>query len=181
LRMAGELADGVWIRVGRHPDNLRAAWEQVCEGARSVGRDPADIELGLIFHTAVADDPQIAHTMALAIAAGYYEYSPFLFDAPGISWAGPDVHELRVQAYPDFHHHRDPVHAGKLVSFLPPEAADAFALYGDWDAIASQLQAVLQLGLPVSVILPHPITPVGSTVNYLRDCAEQLIRNFRAE
>ncbi len=178
LRMAGRVADGVWIRVGTHPANLRAAWQAVCDGAAEAGRDAAGIRVGLIFHTAVSDDPERARTIARALAAGYYEHSPHLFDTAGLAWNGPDMRELQRQVWPDFHHHRDMEAAGRVVGFLPDACADAFALHGDWDAIGEQLQRALAVGLPVSMVLPHPVLPVDSGVNYLRDCARHLLPAF---
>ena len=178
LQMAGAIADGVFLRVGRHPTNLLAAWTAVCQGAESVGRDVSEIQLGLIFHTAVSSDLQQARRIAKALAAGYYEYSPGLFNALGFRWTGPDVDELKQKAWPDFHHHRDPEFAGGLVDFLDDAVADAFALYGDWDAISQQLGSVLALDLPVSVVLPHPVLPNGSTLDYLQAAAQHLLPKF---
>lgn len=176
--MAGAIADGVFIRAGTHPANLRASWDAVCDGARAAGRDPAEIELGLIFHTAYCEDREQARTIAKALAAGYYEYSPFLFDAPGFAWSGADVHELKRQAWPDFHHHRDPVRAGRLVDFLGDDVADGFALHGNWSDIIGQLKAVLALDLPVSIVLPHPVLPANSAVDYMGMCAQRLLPAF---
>ncbi len=178
LRMAGAIADGVFIRVGTDARNLHAAWGAVCDGARAAGRDPNALRLGLIFHTAFDEDRSRARTIAKALAAGYYEYSPFLFDAIGARWAGTDVHELKKDVWPDFHHHRDPEHAGRVVDFLDDATADAFALHGDWDAITEQLHGVLTLDLPVSVVLPHPVLPKGSTVDYLADFARHVMPAF---
>ena len=33
LKMAGAIADGVFIRVGCDPQNIKSAWQSVCEGA----------------------------------------------------------------------------------------------------------------------------------------------------
>lgn len=179
LRMAGRLADGVWIRVGRDAANLEMAWAAVCAGAEEAGRVVEDLQIGLIFHTAVCDQPADARLIGKAIAAGYYEYSEFLFDAPGFTWSGPDPHQLRPQVYPDFLHHRDPVAAGRLVDFLPDEVADAFALYGSWADIGQQLKDTLaHCPMPVNYVLPHPVLPLGSEVDYLHDCAQHLLRNF---
>jgi 5,10-methylenetetrahydromethanopterin reductase len=178
LRMAGRVADGVWIRVGTHPSNLKTAWNAVCEGAREAARDPAEIQLGLIFHTAVSTDRDQARTMGKAIAAGYYEYSPFLFDQPGYQWTGANPDVLREQLWPDFHHHRDPVHTGTVVDFLDDDIADAFALYGDWDQIGVQLQAVLDLGLPVSMVIPHPVLPLDKPIDFIWECAAHLLPAF---
>ena len=178
LRMAGRVADGVWIRVGTHPANLINAWTSVCHGAREVGRDPKDILLGLIFHTIVSRDRDRARTIGKAIAAGYYEYSPFLFDAPGFQWSGKAAHVLSESVWPDFHHHKDLVHAGTVVDFLDDDIADAFAMHGDWDQIGTQLKSLLELGLPVSIVLPHPIVPLDEPVDFIAECAQRLLPAF---
>src|SRR5262249_25560765 len=46
LRMAGGVADGVFIRVGTHPANIKTAVDAIHGGAREAGRDPASIGLG---------------------------------------------------------------------------------------------------------------------------------------
>jgi 5,10-methylenetetrahydromethanopterin reductase len=130
LRAAGRVADGVFIRVGRHPANLTHAVAQVHAGAAEVGRDPGDIGIGLIFHTLMSDDPATVSTVSRSMAAGYYEYSPALFDVAGLSWDGPSVGELRSRVYPDFHHAADLEDAGRAVSFLDDDAARSFSLFG---------------------------------------------------
>ena len=176
LRMAGRVADGVWIRVGTHPDNLRAAWQWVCDGAAEAGRDVSSIALGLIFHTAVSEDVDEALCIAKALAAGYFEYSPFLFEGAGHTWNGPAIHELQKQVWPDFHHHPDMLAAGKVVDFLSSEVATAFALHGSWAQIGAQLEAVFDLGLPVDYVLPHPVLARGSAINFLEAAPSQLPR-----
>ncbi len=179
LRMAGRAADGVWIRVGRDPDNLNMAWGAVKAGLRDSGRDISELQIGLIFHTAVNSDPDAARLMAKAIAAGYYEYSKFLFDLPGLAWRGDDPHVLREIVYPDFLHHQDMVFAGTQVDFLEDRAAEAFALFGDWAAIANQLKATLAASeIPAQWVLTHPVLPLGSTVDFMRDAARELIPIF---
>jgi 5,10-methylenetetrahydromethanopterin reductase len=162
LRMAGATADGVFLRVGRHPDNLRYAVARVHEGAAEAGRDPDDVRIGLIFHTLVSDDPEEIASTARAVAAGFYEYSPRLFDIAGFRWDGapPDELEARL-GIDDFHHAPDPVAAGRLLDFLGDDVADAFALFGSAADIAAQIDAVLGLGFRVDVVVPHPVpTPV---------------------
>lgn len=178
LKMAGAHADGVYLRVGTHPENIKHSWDLVCQGAKEAGRDIGEVGLALIFHTAYSEDPAEARLIANAMAAGYYEYSPILFERVGFNWNGPDVEKLRQQAWPDFHHHRDPVKAGELVDFLPDEAADSFALHGTWDQIETQLKQVLALELPVSIILPHPVLAYRSSVNFIQECAKNLIPRF---
>ncbi|MCZ6711795.1 MAG: LLM class flavin-dependent oxidoreductase, partial [Gammaproteobacteria bacterium] len=178
LRMAGRVADGVWIRVGTDPANLINAWTSVCDGAREAGRDPKNILLGVIFHTIISTNRDRARTIGKAIAAGYYEYSPFLFDAPGFQWSGEPAQVLSERVWPDFHHHKDLVHAGRVVDFLDDDIADAFALHGDWEQISAQLQSLLELDLPVSIVLPHPIVPLDEPIDFIGECAQRLLPAF---
>lgn len=128
LRMAGRVADGVFIRVGRHETNLRTSIEAVRAGAEEAGRQPDDVKIAIILHTILTDDIESAAIMERSMAAGYYEYSPMLFDPLGFSWDGPDVEELKKQVWPDFHHANDLIASGRLVSFLSDDVVDAFAL-----------------------------------------------------
>ena len=119
--MAGGVADGVFIRVGTHAANLTAAITAIRAGAAEAGRDPSTVRLGAIFHTVLVDDPDRALTMARSMAAGYYEYSPSLFEPPGFVWTGADPEALkhRHQVWPDFHHAPDLEASGRVVDFLP--------------------------------------------------------------
>jgi 5,10-methylenetetrahydromethanopterin reductase len=109
LRMAGSVADGVFIRVGTHRANITRTVEAIRAGAAEAGRDPSSVRVGAIFHTVLVDDPARALLMGKSMAAGYYEYSPALFEAPGFAWSGPDPETLKhdKQVWPDFHHAAD--------------------------------------------------------------------------
>ena len=124
LEMGGRVADGVFIRVGTHPELIEDSVARIRRGAASAGRDPAGVRLGIIFHTVLVDDRDDALTMARAMAAGYYEYSPMLFDPPGLRWDGPDPEALKEQygVWPDFHHDPDLLKAGRAVE-LPQRGA----------------------------------------------------------
>ena len=177
--MAGAHADGVFIRVGTDARNIEAAYQQVVEGAKSAGRNPKDVKIGVIFHVAVDADAARATTIAKAIAAGYYEYSPFLFDNIGLHWNGTSVHELKREVFPDFHHARDLLAAGAAVNFLPQQAVDAFALYGGFADIAAQLERALDIDVPIDIVLPHPMLAPDSSLDYLAEFARQVIRPWR--
>jgi 5,10-methylenetetrahydromethanopterin reductase len=160
LRMAGGCADGVFLRVGTHPANIGAAIDGVRAGAVEAGRDPASVGVGLIFHTVLVDDPARALLMGKSMAAGYYEYSPTLFAAPGLAWAGPPPDALKRErgVWPDFHHAADLEASGRAVDFLPDAAADAFCLRGGPAQISRQiLDIVRAVSVPVDHIVLHPI------------------------
>ena len=109
LRMAGGVADGVFIRVGTHAGNIETSIDAIRAGAAEAGRDPAAVRVGAIFHTVLVDDAGARAADGQSMAAGYYEYSPMLFDPPGLRWAGPDPETLKHdrQVWPDFHHAPD--------------------------------------------------------------------------
>ena len=74
------------------------------------------------------------------MAAGYYEYSPTLFEAAGLTWSDRiPRRSSRRQVWPDFHHAPDLEASGRAVDFLPDAAADAFCLRGGPDEVVEQL------------------------------------------
>ena len=187
LRMAGGVADGVFIRVGAHAANIATAVDAIRAGAKDAGRDPARVRLGAIFHTVLVDDPARALTMAKSLAAGYYEYSPRLFDPPGLRWLGPDPEALKRdrQVWPDFHHAPDLEASGRVVDFLPTSAADAFALRGTPADIVTQLVALLR-SAPAEfdhVVLhpiPNPPAPDEGEQGYMTRVAREILPRVRA-
>jgi len=160
LRMAGGVADGVFIRVGTHEANIATAVEAIRAGAADAGRDPSAVRLGAVFHTVLVDDPGRALTMAKSMAAGYYEYSPALFDPPRFAWTGADPETLkrRHKVWPDFHHAVDLGASGRVVDFLPESAADAFSLRGDPREVADRFIDVLRAApAEFDYVVLHPI------------------------
>ncbi len=179
LKAAGRTADGVFLRVGTAEANLRAAIDAVYAGAIEAGRDPASIRLGLVVHTALEADPARALAIGKSMAAGFYEYSPHLFEIAGLAWDGPPVHELQHLVHPDFHHHPDLVESGGLVDFLPEAAADAFAFRGTTEAITDQLVATLSLGIDFDIVVlqpvPNPPVPRGDEPDYMERIARDVL------
>ena len=176
LEMAGRVADGVFIRVGVHSENLRLAVDAVRAGERAAGRAVGEVRIGCVFHTVFGEDAAKVGRIARAVAAGYYEYSPRLFANIGLPWDGEDMALLKRRVWPDFHHARDMEAAGDVVAFLPDAAANAFALRGPFEAIREQLCATLDLGLPIEIVVPHPVpTPAPGELDYARRFAERVI------
>lgn len=187
LRMAGAVADGVFIRVGTHAANLGTAVAAIRAGAEEAGRDPRSVPVSAIFHTVLVDDPARALAMGKSMAAGYYEYSPTLFDAPKLAWEGADPHALkhRHHVWPDFHHAPDLEASGRAVDFLPAEAADAFCLRGDPDAIVEQLvDALVSAPCAFEHVVLHPIpnppSPDDPDRGYTARVAREILPRVRA-
>jgi 5,10-methylenetetrahydromethanopterin reductase len=157
IRTAAGIADGVYLRVGRDPSNLRRAADLLREGATSSGRRPEDVGIGLVLHTIWRQDPAEIAAISRSMAAGFYEYSPSLFENAGIEWNGPPVEELRRRVWPDFHHARDLVASGDAVAFLPERAAQGFSLFGSPAEMAGQLRQAMEILGRVDVVVPHPV------------------------
>jgi 5,10-methylenetetrahydromethanopterin reductase len=186
LRMAGGVADGVFIRVGTHPANIATAVDAIRAGAADAGRDPSALRLGAVFHTVLVDDPDRALTMARSMAAGYYEYAPSLFAPPRLIWTGPDPETLkhRHHVWPDFHHAPDLEVSGRVVDFLPASAADAFSLRGGPTEVAEQLIDVLrsapaEFDYVVLHPVPNPPTPDDPERGYLARMAREVLPRVR--
>lgn len=74
LRLAGRHADGVMIGTGLFPELIADSIEQVNEGAREAGRDPAEVETWIFAKANVADERETAVDeikMALAASANH--------------------------------------------------------------------------------------------------------------
>jgi 5,10-methylenetetrahydromethanopterin reductase len=176
LRAAGRSAVGVFMRVGTHPANVRAAVDAIRLGEAEAGRRPGEVSLGLIVHTCRSQEPSDVRAIIRAMAAGFYEYAPALFDAPGFEWNGTPIDELKEQLWPDFHHAADLVAAGGLVDFLPDEIADSFAFHGTAADVADQLGRILNEVPEIEIVVPHPVPmPIrGELNNYMRWLGEDL-------
>jgi len=157
IAMAARVADGVYLRVGRDPSNLRHAADLLREGATSSGRSPDEIGIGLVLHTIWRQDPIEFAAISRSMAAGFYEYSPSLFEDAGIEWEGPPVEDLRRRVWPDFHHAQDLVASGQVVGFLPERAAQGFSLFGSPTEMAAQLRQAIGILGRVDVVVPHPV------------------------
>jgi alkanesulfonate monooxygenase SsuD/methylene tetrahydromethanopterin reductase-like flavin-dependent oxidoreductase (luciferase family) len=178
----------VFIRVGTHPANIARAIGAIRAGARDAGRDPATVRIGAVFHTVLVDDPRRALAMGKSMAAGYYEYSPALFEAPGLAWTGADPERLKHEhrVWPDFHHAPDLEASGRVVDFLPAAAADAFCLRGAPAEITEQLVSVIgaapaALDHVVLHPIPNPAIPDDPDRGFMARIARDVLPGVRAK
>ena len=168
LRAAGRSADGVFLRVGTHPANIEASMAAIRAGAVEAGRSPDEVAIGLIVHTCHRDDPDQIRAITRAMAAGFYEYAPALFEQPGFEWNGPSPDELKERhgLWPDFHHAADLVAAGALVDFLGDEVAESFSFAGSAADVADQIAELAARVPEVSIVVPHPVpNPMGGAID----------------
>ena len=191
LEMGGRVADGVFMRVGTHRATIADTVAKIRRGAERAGRDPSSVPLGIIFHTVLVDDADGALTMAKAMAAGYYEYSPMLFEPSGLTWDGSDPETLKQESgvWPDFHHDPDLLKAGRAVDFLSAAHADAFCLRGSADDVVGQLVGVLRDaasdGIEFEHVVLHPIpnppAPDDAADGYTVRVAREILPRVREQ
>jgi len=174
--------------VGTHPANIATAVDAIRAGAVEAGRDPAGVKVAAIFHTVLVDDAARALAMAKSMAAGYYEYSPALFDPPKLSWTGPPPEELKHtrSVWPDFHHAPDLEASGQAVDFLPTTAADAFSLRGAPVDITNQLVSSLRAApTAFEYVVLHPIPdpkwPTDPAKDYTARIAQEVLPQVRQQ
>ncbi len=189
LEMGGRVADGIFVRVGTHQATITDTVGRIRASAEDAGRDPLSVPLGIIFHTVLIDDPQDALTMGKAMAAGYYEYSPMLFEPSGLRWDGPDTETLKRErgVWPDFHHDPDLLQAGHAVDFLTERHAGAFCLCGAASEVVEQLVGVLveaaAVGIEFEQVVLHPIpnppSPDNSETGYTVRVAREVLPAVR--
>jgi len=190
LEMAGSCADGVFIRVGTHIENIRDSVGRIRKGADKAGRDPDRVGLGAVFHTVFTEDEEQALLMGKSMAAGFYEYSPMLIDNLELGWPGPhpDLFKSDARVWPDFHHAPDLVSSGRYVDFLTADHAGAFCLQGSASAIADQLAELLRSasdeGIEFEYVvlqpIPNPPTPDPGPQAYIEKVPSDIFPRLKA-
>src|SRR5438876_9145399 len=74
LELVGKVADGVILNSISTPEYVEFARERIANGAKSVGRDPSDIEIGHSVIYAVAEDSREAIKAAKEDILFYISY-----------------------------------------------------------------------------------------------------------
>ena len=146
IEVAGEVADGVLLQVGIHPQAVELARQHLEAGARRAGRNPDDLEMIHCATTIIMDDQQEAREMARPLCVQRLvekSHAPYL-QVAGIDAGGLDIPAELSELYPDIPHAEDWEKARRLCSFLPDDIlaqmCDATGLIGTPEYCAQQLQ-----------------------------------------
>jgi 5,10-methylenetetrahydromethanopterin reductase len=152
--LAGRCADGVILLGGVATSLIQRSLDLVAEGARSVGRDPSEIEVTVATFACVTDDvasaAQVLKPVVLTIATGGgkgalaavgVEVQPGFVPGSHGDDVYPDLlHAVDAQAAIDF--------AGQYVSDeAATRFAETFCLFGDTDSIRQRVDAVAATGV----------------------------------
>jgi probable F420-dependent oxidoreductase len=134
LRMAGEVADGVHVHPLNTPTCLiDTVLPEVAEGARSAGRDRAELEITVPCFTAVGEsDEEISRWRGLArMQVAFYGSTPnyaFVFEQVGFEGTTERLRER--QKVGDI--------AG-MAAVIPDELLDHFVVTSTWDDLGERL------------------------------------------
>ena len=138
LRASGRWADGVELGAIVSPGYARWAWEQVAQGARDAGRDPATLDLASNVLVSVSTDRHAARRAVREVLAYYAgRVEPVVLSTSG---ADPDqVEQLRNATI------NGGVAAG--IPYVTDHLIDVFAAAGDPDEVAQRLRQYAEAGL----------------------------------
>ncbi|MGH3097575.1 MAG: LLM class flavin-dependent oxidoreductase [Streptosporangiales bacterium] len=142
LELAGEVADGVMMLVGLHPDAVAAAREHVRKGAKRAGRDPADLTEILIVPIAVGPDDEALRWPRTWFRDGQpWLHYPSASTARWLRAAGIDLPEdLRPE---------------DISADLAARICDAYGLFGSPEHCADRLlRAQAEIGLSHAFLFP---------------------------
>ncbi|HEY0189187.1 MAG TPA: LLM class flavin-dependent oxidoreductase [Cellulomonas sp.] len=166
LRLSGSLVDGVELGAITSPGYARWAWQQVAEGARTAGRDPADLDLVSPVLVSVDTNARAARRATRRVIAYY------LWRVEGVVVEHAGVDPEQVGAV------RDAVAAGGVAAgeaLVDDHLIDAFAAAGSPDDVAARLRDYLEAGLR-GVLGWHVLgpDPERGLVLFARDVVGQL-------
>jgi 5,10-methylenetetrahydromethanopterin reductase len=163
IALAGEVADGLILRVALHPKVLDAAQKSLAEGAQRAGRDPAEIDVIYLAQAIIRDDMEEAREMARPHCVRWLMMDVM---ARGLREAGIDLDRLEMpkelresrpeamqtlNMYPDLHHAEDWEMAKRLCAFVPPDVlaqiCDVLGFIGTPEHCAQRLQEAYGNGI----------------------------------
>ena len=163
IALAGEVAEGLLLRVALHPKVLETARKHLAEGAVRSGRDPAEIDVIYFANAIIRDDIQEAREIARPHCVRWIMKKAM---AQGLRDAGVDLDRLdmpkelmegrpeameTLNLYPDLHHAEDWERARQLCAFLPQDIlaqiCDALGFSGTPEYCAQRLQQAHDSGM----------------------------------
>lgn len=154
LQLAGKIADGVIMLVGTDPRFIEAGLDRVAAGAAAAGRSLSDLEVVLWTPTAISADAAQARSLVKAHVAR-------VLIRPLPADLDPELmaHVEHIRSAYDYYEHMD-VRADHA-SLVPDSLIEHFALAGDPDDCARQLDAIAQTAVDQVAIIPFAPTPSG--------------------
>ena len=166
LRAAGRTADGVYLKLGVHPDVLRYALANVAAGRAEAGRSLDDFRVQAMIPVAVDDDPAVARDEVRGFAASIARAAARAIPAEDLpeEIAAPIAELERVssqararQSYVQW------LHSPEYAALIPDTIVDRFAIAGTGEQVAERIAALGAAGI-TEVIPPLTMADVRPTL-----------------
>jgi 5,10-methylenetetrahydromethanopterin reductase len=145
-RLAGRIADGVLINMA-NPDEIRRIAEEVHEGARDAGRDPAHVEIICKIRCSIASTTGAARD-ALSHALTYYALADYYRDLLGRMGFADEVEAMRAAWKTGGFHAARKLVSDRLFDGLPLIAATSAG------EVVEQMKPYVDAGA-TRIILPY--------------------------
>lgn len=176
LRLAGEIADVVFVNVGFTPDLVREAMGWVREGARAAGRDWGTIETWVFGIGAIADEAAQALDEARGAAVAVAAYVLPAYRAAGLLPAEVAGRVDQLLAEYQYGEHLTPgrtrnYHLAERLG-IAPYLLERFALAGDPPACLARVRALQAIGVD-RLCLSYTAGP--DLLRYVRLFGEQIL------
>lgn len=174
LQTAGQLADGVQLGAITSPGYARWAWERIAVGARSVGRDPAEVDLAANVLVSIDDNPRAARDAVREVLAYYLSR----VDGVVVEAAGADLEEVALVK-------RTVALAGIRpgAAAVTEELIDVFAAAGAPGQVAERLDKFVAAGirglLAWYVLGPDPVVGIRQLASAVAPALRESVRDVR--
>jgi probable F420-dependent oxidoreductase len=145
LELAGRVGDGVIIECA-DPHYISWALERVHRGARSAGKDPADVKVISSSATYVSDDLSFAREQVRSFGAVVGNHVAEVLRNAGQGSLPPEL-EAFIEKRPDYdylkHVHRDTDQA----KYVPDDIIDRLCILGPPERCADRIRELAKLGV----------------------------------
>ena len=143
LELAGKIGDGVILNSISTPEYVSFARERIADGAKSVGKDPSQIEIGHSIIYAVAEDSREAVKAAKEDILFYVSYPEL---DPVIEKSSFRTEALKMRKY----YLKGEKEAA--LSLITSEMLDTFAVYGTPGECRDRLRKFVRRGVTLPIV-----------------------------
>ncbi len=158
LALAGEIADGVLLNYCVPPEYNDRAMEQLAQGARRAGRDPADIDRPQLVVCSVDEDREMALETSRELLVQYIAQQPHIAKASEVS---PEVVE-RIRSILGWPATHEEIRRAK--GLVPDELVTRITASGTPEEARAKVQEYIDRGATCPILYP-----VGGDVHTLVD------------
>lgn len=151
LQLAGEVADGVLLSLAP-AEYLAQATKIVAKGARAVGKDPADVTIGVVLPACVSINERAAVRATRLRIARYLAIMPFYTRMLRQAGFAADLEKLPPLGRKAHEVSREEI--DEIAEKLPGRMVDALAIWGSPEQCRQQVRAYQEAGAELLILTP---------------------------